>query len=91
LDGLEEVIKPSQKTKVDTDKQKYILKTTKTKYTSKDSIIRKTISNRIVRYADDFIVISNDFEEIKILNTKIKEFLKQRGLHINVDKSHLYK
>lgn len=91
LNGLEEVIKPSQKTKVDTDKQKYILKTTKIKYTSKDSIIRKTISNRIVRYADDFIVISNDFEEIHLLNTKIKEFLKQRGLNINEDKSKLYK
>ena len=91
LNGLEEVIKPSKKTKVDTDKKKYIFKTTKTKYTSKDSIIRKSIINRIVRYADDFIVISNDFEEIKLLNTKIKEFLKLRGLNINDSKSHLYK
>lgn len=83
LNGLEEVIKRSQIIKVDTDN---ILKT---KSTSKDSI--KTIFNRIVRYADHFIVISNDFEEIKLLNTKIKEFLKQRGLNLNNYKSHLYK
>jgi len=42
-----------------------------------------------VRYADDFIVTANSEETAKGLMGLIKEFLKERGLELSEEKTHI--
>ena len=41
------------------------------------------------RYADDFIVTANSEETAKGLVELIKEFLKERGLELSEEKTHI--
>ena len=76
LNGLEKIIMPSQVTAFDYEK-----------YKSGQSKVRKQLVNRIVRFADDFIIICNDKNEVGKIKIRLRKFLTQRGLVINNDKS----
>jgi RNA-directed DNA polymerase len=89
LNGLENLIRSSQVTKVDEEKRKFLLDTTGEKFSSSASKIRKTIASSIIRYADDFVVVCNDLKEITIVQYKIEKFLLKRGLKIKQNKSNL--
>lgn len=90
LNGLEKTIKPSQVTRVDWEKQRY-LSFIGEKYKSRQSNVKKTLSNRIIRFADDFVVICNDEYEIEKVKETLQKFLATRGLEINEEKSTLVK
>jgi RNA-directed DNA polymerase len=89
LNGLEELILPTQVTKVDIEKDKYFEKLGR-KYSSSSSIIRKTLSNRIIRFADDFVIVTNDKEEAHLIYNKVVKLLNQRGLKLNEEKSKIF-
>ena len=76
LNGLEKIIIPSQVTSFDREK-----------YKPGQSIVRKQLINRIIRFADDFIIICNDKHEVEKIKIKLQEFLTYRGLKINEEKS----
>lgn len=90
LNGLEQVIIPSKKTAFDAEKFNYYLRQGFL-YKKNDSKVRKSLSSVIVRYVDDFIVVINDKFEAEIMYDKIKLFLKQRGLKLNLTKSKIFK
>lgn len=75
LNGLEGIIAPSQVTSFDREK-----------YKPGQSVVRKKLINRIIRFADDFIIICNDEYEVKKIKKKLQEFLAYRGLKINEEK-----
>jgi hypothetical protein len=54
-------------------------------------IKERAIACKIVRFADKFIVISDSENLLNIIQVKIKEFLKLRGLEINPDNSRVIK
>jgi len=86
LNGLEEVAKPRQSTKVDLEKKDY-LKSKGEIYNDGNSIIRKSIKTSVVRYCDDFIIVTNDGSEVPLIMKRITNFLSERGLCINESKS----
>jgi len=43
----------------------------------------KEIYYRFVRYADDFIIITNDDKYVETIKQNVISFLKERGLEIN--------
>lgn len=88
LNGLEAIIKPIQKTKVDLEKKNYFRKLGKV-YNEGNSRIRKTLTNRVIRFADDFVIITNDKEESLRIRLVVEKFLKSRGLSLNKDKSRI--
>lgn len=90
LNGLEEIIKPSQITTFDKEKSDF-LAVRGEYYKQGQSIVRKALVNRIIRFANDFIIIANEESEIAKLKDKLKEFLERRGLVINKEKSSLMK
>jgi hypothetical protein len=51
------------------------------------SITRKILSNAVVRFADDFLVICNDETQVISVYNNIKSFLTVRGLKINETKT----
>lgn len=60
--------------------------------TSKDKVFKeRAIACKIVRFADDFVVISDSEKLLKIIQVKMKEFLKIRGLEINPENSRVIK
>ena len=90
LNGLEKVIIPSKKTAFDLEKFNYYSKQGFL-YKKGDSKVRKSLSSVIVRYVDDFIVIVNDENEARLINSNIKLFLERRGLKFNLSKSKIFK
>jgi RNA-directed DNA polymerase len=90
LNGLENIITPSKKTAFDSEKFDYYAKQNH-HYKKGSSIVRKTLSSAIVRYADDFIVVINDKTEAKTIYNNIKLFLAERGLECNSSKSKFFK
>jgi RNA-directed DNA polymerase len=84
LNGLENYIKPSQVTVIDEDRYNYYLNINKKAIKSK---IRMALSNRIVKFADDFVIVCNNKKESELVREKINEFLKERKLRINKIKS----
>jgi len=59
---------------------------------SKDRIFKeRAIACKLVRFADDFIVISGSERLLKIIQSKMNAFLSIRGLEINPDKSRTLK
>lgn len=59
---------------------------------SKDRIFKeRAISCKLVRFADDFIVISGSERLLRIIQSKMSAFLSIRGLEINPDKSRTLK
>lgn len=87
LNGLEKLMTPTQATRFDEDKHKHIFKTEKVNFNKGNSRVRKAVRNRVIRYADDFVVISNDHSELVVLKDRIISFLKERGLQVNEDKT----
>ncbi|MCD8205629.1 MAG: hypothetical protein LUD29_03340, partial [Clostridia bacterium] len=52
---------------------------------------KKNYSNgRIIRYSDDFIVAANDERTAKQIRYIVEEFLKDRGLVLSEEKSHVF-
>lgn len=44
-----------------------------------------------IRYADDILVMATDPKNLELAKTKIIEFLKPRGLHLNEEKTTITK
>jgi len=53
------------------------------------SIVRKILTNTVVRFADDFLVICNDEKQSIYVLNNIKKFLSIRGLSLNEDKTQI--
>ncbi len=87
LNGLEKCIVPSQCTVLDNDRYNYYLKQGKI---AQKSRFRKALCNRIVRYADAFVIVCNDFKESLLVKSKVTTFLKKRSLKINESKSRCF-
>jgi hypothetical protein len=49
------------------------------------------VSRILVRFADDFIVITTDERDLDIVPQNIKVFLDERGVKINTQKSRIFK
>lgn len=90
LNDLEKVIVPSKVTAFDEKKFNYY-RNKNIKYNKNSSIVRKTLRCSIIRYADDFIVVTNDKEQAIVISNKIDFFLKERGLNKNFSKSKIIK
>jgi len=90
LNGLEKTIVLNKATAFDEEKFNYYISKGSI-YNKNSLIVRKTLISSIVRYANDFIVIVNDKQQIKILSDKINAFLQERGLEKNLRKSKVFK
>jgi RNA-directed DNA polymerase len=90
LNGLEKVTVPNKVTAFDEEKFNYYISKGIT-YNKSSSIVRKTLTSSIVRYADDFIVVVNDKKQAEIISDKIDTFLQERGLNKNPIKSKVLK
>ena len=88
LNNLEDSIKPSQVNLIDEDSYTHYQKIGKI---VKKPKIRMSLNNRIVRFADDFVVICNHEAESKIVRSKLSKFLAERGLKVNETKSSCIK
>jgi len=83
---LEFECKPSQKSAIN-EKKIAFLDSQNITYKPGTSITRKALSNTVVRFADDFLVICNDEKQSIYIFNKIKNFLSIRGLSLNDDKT----
>lgn len=90
LNGLEQTVEPTQVTAFDQEKSDFFAARGKF-YRPGQSIVRKALRNRIVRFADDFIIVTNDRTEMDRVIKKLKLFLEDRGLEINEEKSKIIK
>tara|TARA_B110000046_G_C13007414_1_gene404973 strand:- start:1070 stop:1408 length:339 start_codon:yes stop_codon:yes gene_type:complete len=88
LDGLESECSPSQKTAIN-DKKKAFLDAQNIKYRPGSGVVRKILTNTVVRFADDFLVITNDEKQSIYIFKKIKDFLSIRGLTLNEEKTRI--
>lgn len=50
-----------------------------------------SVSRILVRFADDFIVITTDEKDLVVVPNNIKAFLDERGVEINTEKSRTFK
>lgn len=81
LSGLEEVIKKSvprsrNVTTIDPISNEKVKKKSQRKV-------------NVVRYADDFVVTVDTLKDAKIIKNSINDFLKERGLELNKDKTSI--
>jgi RNA-directed DNA polymerase len=88
LDGLEFECNPTQKTVIN-EKKIAFLDAQNIKYRPGSSITRKILTNTVIRFADDFIVITNDEKQSIYIFNKIKSFLSIRGLTLNEEKTRI--
>jgi len=89
LNGLEQIISPDQKTRFSEAKYRNKNPRNDEKHPKKFSKYRVLISNSLIRYADDFIIITNHAEEVNNILDKVKLFLEERGLKINTGKTEI--
>ncbi len=89
LNGLEKAALPHKVTACDEDKLNWYNQQG-FQYSKGSSIVRKTIQSNVFRYAGKFIVVVNDEKAAVIIKDKIEQFLFQRGLKINPEKSCLF-
>lgn len=90
LNGLANAIKPDKIGYQNETKRRWLIK----KGLSKEEVnkqCRVIIRNTVVRYADDFIIVTNCKDEVSKIATKVDEFLQVRGLKINSTKSEVIK
>jgi RNA-directed DNA polymerase len=80
LDGLDDLLGQHYNTVTFIRKGKYRPGQTKTRKVSKYGFIR---------YADDFIITASTKEDIEVILPHIKEWLKQRGLELNEEKTRI--
>jgi len=106
LDGLQGLIEsnlkiPSSSSKkgflrkfVNEEKLNTLLNKT-TEKSEKEVFVKKdyrvSVAAGFVRYADDFIVVSNNIENLNYLKNLIDSFLEDRGLKLNNDKTTILK
>ena len=88
LDGLESECSPSKKTAIN-EKKIAFLDSQNIGYRLGSSIVRKTLTNTVIRFADDFLVITNDEKQCICILKKIKDFLSIRGLTLNEEKTRI--
>lgn len=88
LDGLESECNPSQKTTINA-KKIASLDAQNIKYKPGSGIARKILTSTVVRFADDFLVITNDDKQATYIFKKIKDFLSIRGLTVNEEKTRI--
>jgi len=50
-----------------------------------------SVSRMIIRFVDDFIVITTDEKDLIVVPNNIKAFLDERGVEINTEKSRTFK
>lgn len=82
LNGIEEAaFKNCKKTRPSTEEERNI---------QKGSWKYKEIYYKLIRYADDFIIITNDNKYVEQIKTNVYKFLEERGLEINWEKSKIY-
>ena len=75
LDGLENLVKSHN--------AKY------QKMVNGEILYRQKIHFNFVRYADDWVVISNSPKRLEILKREISKFLAERGLELSKEKTHI--
>jgi hypothetical protein len=59
------------------------LKKFKVAYSKGNSNVRIQLTARIIRFANNFIIVTNDLKTVKIIRQEIEQFLVARGLEIN--------
>lgn len=89
LNELEKLVKPYQKTAFSQEKYNYKLKKFNLDYSKGNSNVRISLTAKIIRFADDFIIVTNDLKTAQIIKQKIEKFLVTRGLQINENKTLL--
>jgi len=88
LDGLEFECMPSQKTAIN-EKKIAFLDAQNIKYKPGSGIVRKSLTSTVIRFVDDFLVITNDEKQSIYIFNKIKSFLLIRGLTLNDEKTKI--
>ena len=88
LDGLEFECNLSQKTVIN-EKKMAFLDTQNIKYKSGSSVTRKNLTSTIIRFVDNFLVITKDEKQSIYIFNKIKDFLSIRGLTLNNEKTQI--
>jgi len=88
LDGLESECSPSRKTTINKKKIAF-LDSQNISYRLGSSIVRKTLTNTVIRFADYFLVITNDEKQSICILKKIKDFLSIRGLTLTEEKTRI--
>jgi RNA-directed DNA polymerase len=88
LDGLEFECMPSQKTAIN-EKKIAFLDAQNIKYKPGSGIVRKSLTSTVIRFVDDFLVITNDEKQSIYILKKIKDFLSIRGLTLNEEKTRI--
>jgi ribosome-interacting GTPase 1 len=86
LDGLESESYPSQKSVIN-EKKIALLDAQNIRY--KPSNVRKNLTNTVIRFADTFLIIVNDEKQSIYILNKIKDFLSNRGLTLNNEKTQI--
>jgi RNA-directed DNA polymerase len=86
LNKLENVVISSQFTNFDLKKTMFL---SKYNYYFKlgQFKIQKALTPKLIQFADNFIIICNGITESLIVSKKVENFLKERGLALNVEKS----
>jgi hypothetical protein len=82
LNGLEGIIKASKAARTSLEKNKYP-KATPKKPLIDNNPTKLIADSGLVRYGDDFIMVTNFEEEISFLKEGVEKFLLERGLEIN--------
>jgi hypothetical protein len=59
------------------------------KYKPGSGIVRKSLTSTVIRFVDDFLVITNDEKQSIYIFNKIKSFLSIRGLTLNDEKTKI--
>lgn len=90
LNGLESAIKPSKATRLSLEKKKWV-ESISMKPLIKNGPAKIIVSNSIVRFTDDFIIVTNSLEEVPFIKKGVEKFLFERGLKINEAKTKIIK
>ena len=88
LDGLENRITSGHRTTMTNPKRTEWMQRKGHRYLFNQT--RKTESVRLIRYADDFVIITNDETLVERLFEKTKSFLAERGLQLSSEKTRIF-
>jgi hypothetical protein len=58
-------------------------------YKPGSSKTRKVLTSTVIRFVDDFLVITNDEKHATYVLNKIRDFLSTRGLTLNEEKTRI--
>jgi RNA-directed DNA polymerase len=88
LDGLENRITSGHRTTMTNPKRTEWMQRKGHRYLFNQT--RKTESVRLIRYADNFVIITNDETLVERLFEKAKSFLAERGLQLWLEKTRIF-